>query len=126
MQAVVGSAAVSEVVFNAALKYLLIRLASGSRRHLEAIAPDMQRLRPLQKGGDPVFGVIVTTAAGGVRSGSAPCCASCAIVRISRLAGLGGTRTRTITPGRIHTPATADVSDVNLCRTSLRRGRREA
>lgn len=86
MQAVVGSAAVSEVVFNAALKYLLIRLASGSRRHLEAIAPDMQRLRPLQKDGDPVFGVIVTTAAGGPRSGSAACCASCAIVHISRLA----------------------------------------
>lgn len=64
MQLAVGGTAVSDVGYNAQLKYLLIRLASGSRQALEALEPDIQGLRALQKGSEPVFGIIVTTAAG--------------------------------------------------------------
>lgn len=63
-QEVVGSAAVSELAFNSELKYLIVRLASDSRVALEALAPDMGKLKAVAPPRDQLFGIIVTCATG--------------------------------------------------------------
>ena len=74
-QLVVGGAAVSDVVFHAGLGYLLIVLAAHGRGELESLQPDVAALRTLLPTDSPVFGIVVTCAAGGaaVQTGASQC-----------------------------------------------------
>lgn len=62
IKALTGEAAVSEVAYNRELRYLIIRLASNSRKELEALSPDVAKLKQLAPTGDPIFGFVATTA----------------------------------------------------------------
>lgn len=66
MQELVGGAPVSELAFNSELRYLIVRLASGSRKELEGLAPDMGKLKALAPPSDQVFGYVVTAATGAI------------------------------------------------------------
>ena len=59
-----GDAAISEVVWHAGRRILVVSLASGSRHELESLQPDLQCIRDLQDAGNPAFGIAVTTAPG--------------------------------------------------------------
>lgn len=64
LQLLVGDALVAEVAFHAGLGYLLIRLAGGGEKRLEALQPDIVRLRELQAANRAVQGLLVTTTPG--------------------------------------------------------------
>jgi hypothetical protein len=64
LQELVSGAAVAELAFNSELRYLLVRLASDSRKALETIQPNMGKLKSVAPPPEQVFGYIVTTATG--------------------------------------------------------------
>ncbi len=64
MQELVGGAAVEKLAFNSELRYLLVVLASDTRKALESLQPDMGKLKAFAPPPETLLGYIVTTATG--------------------------------------------------------------
>ena len=67
MQELVGGAAVAELAFNSELRYLLVVLASDTRKALESLQPDMGKLKALAPPPETLLGYIVTTVTGALQ-----------------------------------------------------------
>ena len=66
-QELVGGAPVAELAFNSELRYLLVVLASDTRKALESLQPDMGKLKALAPPPDTLLGYIVTTVTGALQ-----------------------------------------------------------
>ena len=62
-----GGAAVAELAFNSELRYLLVVLASDTRKALESLQPDMGKLKALAPPPDTLLGYILTTVTGALQ-----------------------------------------------------------
>lgn len=59
---IVGEALIKDIVFHSSLRYLLLQIVDGNAKSIADLEPRIARLKTLQGGADPVFGVIVAAA----------------------------------------------------------------